>query len=36
MLLSRLYKTKNSCHVNKPLTKNDDDRKLLFYVSVNL
>lgn len=34
MLINRLYKTKNTANVNKPLPKNDDDTKLLFYVRI--
>lgn len=34
MLINRLYKTKNSANVSKPLPKNDDDTKLLFYVRI--
>lgn len=34
MLINRLYKTKNSANTNKPLPKNDDDTKLLFYVRI--
>jgi hypothetical protein len=32
MLINRLYKTKNTAIVGKPLVKNDEDTKLLFYV----
>lgn len=32
MLINRLYKTKNTSNINKPITKGDDDTKLLFYV----
>lgn len=34
LLINRLYKTKNSANVNKPMPKNEDDTKLLFYVQI--
>jgi hypothetical protein len=34
MLINRLYKTKNTQNVGKPIIKNEDDTKLLFYVFV--
>lgn len=32
MLINRLYKTKNTQNLGKPIVKNEDDTKLLFYV----
>jgi hypothetical protein len=32
VLINRLYKSKNTSNANKPLPKQDDDTKLLFYV----
>lgn len=32
MLINRLYKTKNTQNTGKPMAKNEDDTKLLFYV----
>jgi hypothetical protein len=34
MLINRLYKTKNTQNVGKPVIKNEDDTKLLFYVFI--
>ena len=34
MLINRLYKTKNATNISKGVPKNEDDTKLLFYVTL--